>query len=78
MIGGIHWPENPALTVPRWAFAVVDLWMRCRAAGNAMIGGAVLPGAGGMTDQPAALIDAFDMLDAAMKQEQADAGDSAG
>lgn len=56
---------------------MVDLWLRCRAAGATMLGGvAVLPGSGGMGDQPAALMDAFDILDAASRPGNDDAGDS--
>lgn len=47
--------------------------MRCRASGGGLVGGTILPGAGGMADQPAALMDAFDILDAATRQEQDDA-----
>ena len=48
-----------------------------RAAGATMLGGvAVLPGSGGMGDQPAALMDAFDILDAASRPGNDDAGDS--
>jgi hypothetical protein len=40
---------------------VVDLWLQCRMRGGPDT--PLLPQAGGMLDQPAALIDAFDMLD---------------
>lgn len=53
------------MTLPRWALFTVDLWLRCRARGGGGMGGGVpaLPGPGGVSEQPAALMDAFDMLD---------------
>jgi len=51
--------------LPRWALFTVDLWLRCRSRGTGPLGGGapVLPSAGGLVDQPAALMDAFDMLE---------------
>ena len=59
--------------MPRWAFYVVDLWLRARL--QAPIGllghraAAPYPCPGGWQDQPAALMDAFAMLDAMTANE---------
>lgn len=70
VIGGDLWLENPAVAVPRWAFSVVDLWLRCRPLAGKLGGPSPLPCSGGVGDQPAALMDAFDMLDALLAAEQ--------
>lgn len=62
MHGSVPWPLNPRHIVPRGYLHVVRLWNRCRAG---MGGLAVLPEAGGINQQPAWLIHAFGMLDAA-------------
>ncbi|MEA3390022.1 MAG: hypothetical protein U9R64_12230 [Pseudomonadota bacterium] len=51
--------------MPRWALFTVDLWARCRAKGGGLLGGVppTMPCAGGYGEQPAALMDAFDMLE---------------
>lgn len=53
--------ENPHDTVPDPLWAVVRLWRTCR--GD--MGLAVLPEAGGLLDQAAWLLDAFDACNAA-------------
>jgi hypothetical protein len=49
---------------------VLDLWALCRSGGG--MGGIVKhpPGPGGMGDQPAALMDAFAMIDRLMAERQ--------
>lgn len=52
--------------------AAVRLWLMCRKWGSGGIGGAaVLPGGGGLGDQPAALIDAFALLDRMLENDNA-------
>lgn len=61
------------LRLPAWALQVVDLWLRCRRYGAAsLLGGAgtpALPCGGAVGEQPAALMDGFDMLDAWASQK---------
>lgn len=71
-VGGIRWPENPRLTIPQRIFAVVDLWLACRRNMGMMGSFTALPCAGGVGDQPAALMDAFGMLDAASNSKEAE------
>ena len=47
--------------MPRQIFEIVDLWFCCRRVGG--VDGKALPASGGVGDQPAALMDAFMMLD---------------
>lgn len=62
------------MTLPAWALFTVDLWLRCRARGGALGGGTpIMPGPGGYGQQPAALMDAFDLLEM-MVSEKDDAG----
>lgn len=49
--------------IPAWVFAVVDLWFACRRHMGMMGSFTALPSAGGVGDQPAALMDAFMLLD---------------
>ncbi|WP_162527161.1 hypothetical protein [Sphingomonas solaris] len=51
-------------------FSVVDLWFATRAHGGQM-GGRILPCAGAIADQPAALMDAFMLLDSFAREEEA-------
>jgi len=65
-IGGHSFAENPRYIVPRWAQELVKLWMRLRAArgaGPAGLGPMLLPVAGGLLDQPALAIEAFELFD---------------
>jgi hypothetical protein len=64
-IDGRRWPENPLIVLPAWVWPVVDLWLLCRR--HAGIGGAPLPCPGSVGEQPAALMDAFRLLDRAMQ-----------
>jgi hypothetical protein len=48
--------------LPAWVWPVVDLWLLTRRY-RGPFGGRIMPCVGGPADQPAALIDAFDMLD---------------
>ena len=66
MIGRDHWSENPLFVLPRWSLDLVRLWLRCRRYGGG--GGLVpsvtlFPAGGAMGDQPAAMLDAFDILE---------------
>jgi hypothetical protein len=56
--------------LPAWIWPVLDLWALCRSGGG--MGGIVKhpPGPGGMGDQPAALMDAFAMIDRLMAERQ--------
>lgn len=80
IIGTDIWEENPAIVIPRAIFGVVDLWIRLRnhaRSGETILPSAnglmrlpssgipPLPGPGGFGDQPAALMDAFGILDRA-------------
>jgi len=49
--------------LPDWVWPVLDLWALCRSPGP--MGGTLktLPGPGGAGCQPAALMDAFGMID---------------
>lgn len=62
------------MTVPRWALFTVDLWFRSRSAAPVIPPGirgpAPLPCAGAWQDQPAALLDAFALLDCFLAAEQ--------
>ena len=70
LINGDTWTVNPLTVIPRAIFDVVDMWMAMRL--REKDGGHFLPSAGGMMDQPAALIEAFGILDAAMGPKAAD------
>ncbi len=66
IIGEAHWSENPLIAAPPWAFTVVDLWLDCKRLSGASIfgrGAAPLPCPGSVGEQPAALMDAFALLD---------------
>ncbi|MBP6031254.1 MAG: hypothetical protein KA533_07485 [Sphingobium sp.] len=62
------------MILPRWLFWVVDLWMRTRLDAPQGVlgvrGAPSLPCAGAWQDQPAALMDAFMILDGILAQEQ--------
>jgi hypothetical protein len=61
--------------IPAAIFRVVDDWVRWRAVVQG--GSHILPVSGGMLDQPAALIEAYEILDFAMSRKQsADGGRS--
>jgi hypothetical protein len=55
--------------VPAWAFAVVDLWFTCRRNMGMMGSFTALPCSGGVGEQPAALMDAFALLDSNIDKE---------
>lgn len=60
--GRDHWRDNPRhVLAPVW-FRVVRLWLRCRGEGSGLV---ALPESGGLNDQPAWLLAAFDALAAA-------------
>ena len=61
-MGDAVWPLNPRHTVPKAYLHVVRLWHRCR---GAMGGTSLLPEPGGVNQQPAWLIHAFGVLEAA-------------
>jgi hypothetical protein len=61
-VGGAVWRHNPRHLVPKRIFHVVKLWNRCR---SGMGGFAALPDAGGINQQPAWLMNAFSVLEAA-------------
>lgn len=56
-----RWPRNPRFSVPRVYQHIVKAWGRCRGG----MGAGVFPEAGGLNQQPAWLIHAFGVLDAA-------------
>lgn len=58
-MGDEEWPDNPALTAPFAARSFVGLWGACR---GGMGGYAHWPDAGGVGDQAAQVIDAFNLL----------------
>jgi hypothetical protein len=61
LVGSEEWPENPRRIVAEEFFEVVTLWRLCRSG----VGGfAAMPEGGGVTDQAAWLLDAFDLLSA--------------
>ena len=64
-IGEYHYDENPRFTVPEWALRLVRRWwqMRLLSKGAMGQGQRVLPRAGGYYDQPAAVMDAFELFD---------------
>lgn len=53
-------------------FGVVDLWASCRRQMGMLGSFTTLPRAGGVADQPAALMDAFDLLDGAAAEKGAE------
>lgn len=50
------------MALPAWIWAVVDLWIVARRHASPL-GGRVLPCPGSPAEQPAALLDAFVLLD---------------
>lgn len=56
--------------MPGWVFGVVDLWLRCRRNMGMLGSFTALPCPGGIGDQPAALMDAFALLDRAVAQPE--------
>lgn len=67
MAGGRTWRINPKFSVPARIYHVVKLWHRCQGG----MGGLVqLPEAGGINDQPAWLMGAFGILDAAQAEKR--------
>lgn len=58
---GTEWRRNPRIVIPPVYRHVVGLWARCRSE----MGAGHLPEAGGVNDQPAWLMRAFGLLDAA-------------
>lgn len=74
-IGGFAFAENPRFTCPRWASALVQTWVRLRAArgsGAAGPGAMVLPVSGGFLEQPALAIEAFEMFDVWLAERRSD------
>jgi hypothetical protein len=63
-IDGQVWLDNPMLTLPQWALSTVDLFLRCKRAAGMM--GTALPAPGSVGEQPAALMDGFDLLESWM------------
>lgn len=63
IIDGTTWAENPRLTLPLWLFGVVDLWFLAMGQ-RSMMTPRALPCPGSVGEQPAALMDAFALLDA--------------
>lgn len=77
MVNGERWRINPRVCLPAVYFHVVRLWFRCR---GGMGGLAHLPERGGLNDQPAWLMEAFNHLantEAELEREKAP-GDGAG
>lgn len=62
LCGKDRWPANPRHLIPTAFFHVVRLWLRCRAESGGL---SSLPEPGGVNDQPAWLMAAFDTLAAA-------------
>lgn len=64
-IGGFTFAENPRFTVPGWCERLVQAWARVsRLRGGGLVPGApILPCGGGFGDQPALVMDAFEMFD---------------
>jgi hypothetical protein len=64
-IGDYFYAENPRFTVPSWCVRLVHVWARIqRLRGGGLVpGAAVLPVNGGFGDQPALVMDAFEMFD---------------
>ena len=62
-LNGRRWAENPRVALPAWVWPVVDLWLTCRQF-RSPFGGQVLPCRGSPGEQPAALLDAFAIMDA--------------
>lgn len=56
---GQVYERNPRSMVPAGLWDVIRTWMRCR---GGEFGGGLLPDGGGVNDQAAWLMDAFDML----------------
>lgn len=74
-IGGFAFAENPRFTVERWASDLVRTWMRLRAArgvGPSGLGPAMMPRSGGLLDQPALMIEAFEMFDLWLEETRRD------
>ena len=72
---GQVYDRNPREVVPGDMRAVVHLWFHCR---GGEFGGGPLPDTGGVNDQSAWLLDAFDILgaaDAEMRREERRAGE---
>lgn len=64
-IGRFDYAENPRYTVPNRLRQLVQRWAEMRRLTNRGMGAAVLlPCAGGYFDQPAAVMDAFELFDA--------------
>jgi hypothetical protein len=63
-IDGQVWLDNPLITLPYWTLPAVDLFLRCKRAAGMMA--TPLPAPGSVGEQPAALMDAFDLLESWM------------
>lgn len=57
------------MALPAWIWGVLNLWLTCRRGGGMMGTFTALPCAGGVGDQPAALIEAFAILEKAAKED---------
>lgn len=62
IVGRDRWRQNPRHALAACWFHVVRLWLRCRGEGVGLVS---LPEAGGVNDQPAWIMAAFDVLAAA-------------
>lgn len=59
----MRWAENPRLILPAWIWPVVDLWFQTLRFASPF-GGRPMPCPGAPGEQPAALMDAFTIMDA--------------
>lgn len=62
---GILYERNPRYSLDSEYFELVSLWQHCGAGG---LGGRLLPDPGGVSDQPALVMDAFAIMDAAQHE----------
>lgn len=79
ILGNDTYDTNPRLLIGPGERAMIRLWRAARGHyGNGLGGGIVLPEAGGLLDQAAILLDAFDVMDAAEAQLRAQWGELLG